>query len=67
LKIVEALAKELGGTIVHRFGAEGAVSILLFPIEFETLKVDSWISDYDQDRCETANFTPPHIQQSRRG
>jgi two-component sensor histidine kinase len=30
LKIVEALARELGGTIVHRFGAEGAVSILLF-------------------------------------
>jgi len=30
LKIVEALAKELGGTIIHRFGTQGAVSILLF-------------------------------------
>ena len=64
LKIVEALAKELGGTIVHRFGAEGAVSVLLFPIEFETLKVDSGISECDQDRCETA-ISPRSIYNDR--
>jgi len=32
LKIVEALARELNGEIVHRFGSEGALSILIFPI-----------------------------------
>jgi two-component sensor histidine kinase len=32
LKIIEALAKELNGEIVHRFGAEGALSKLIFPI-----------------------------------
>ena len=65
LKIVEALAKELGGTIVHRFGADGAVSILLFPIEFETLKRDSWISDDDQDRCARRPFSPRSIYNGR--
>jgi len=32
LKIVDALVKELDGEIVHRFGAEGALSILIFPL-----------------------------------
>lgn len=36
LKIVEALAKELNGEIVHRFGADGALSILIFPIGART-------------------------------
>jgi two-component sensor histidine kinase len=31
LKIVEALAKELNGEIAHRFGPEGARSIIIFP------------------------------------
>jgi two-component sensor histidine kinase len=35
LTIVEALVKELGGTITHRFGTEGAISILLFPVEID--------------------------------
>jgi two-component sensor histidine kinase len=33
LKIVDALAKELNGEIIHRFGLEGATSILTFPID----------------------------------
>jgi two-component sensor histidine kinase len=33
LKIVEALAKELRGTIAHQFGEQGAISILLFPVD----------------------------------
>jgi len=32
LQIVEALARELNGEIAHRFGAEGALSRLRFPI-----------------------------------
>jgi two-component sensor histidine kinase len=35
LRIVEALAKELNGKIAHRFGPEGAQSILVFPISGE--------------------------------
>ena len=31
LKIVEALARELNGEIAHRFGPEGARSIVIFP------------------------------------
>lgn len=33
LKIVEALAKELNGQINYRFGPEGALSTLTFPID----------------------------------
>jgi two-component sensor histidine kinase len=36
LKIVAALANELNGKIVYQFGAEGALSILSFPISGET-------------------------------
>jgi two-component sensor histidine kinase len=36
LKIIEALAKELDGEIVHRFGADGAVSMLIFPLSGKT-------------------------------
>ena len=32
LKIVEALAKSLGGTIDHRFGPRGATSVLVLPL-----------------------------------
>jgi two-component sensor histidine kinase len=32
LKIIDSLAKELDGLVVHRFGVEGAVSILIFPL-----------------------------------
>lgn len=32
LRIVEALARELNGEIAYRFGAEGALSRLRFPI-----------------------------------
>jgi two-component sensor histidine kinase len=41
LKIVEALAKELNGEIAHRFGPEGAQSIVIFPISAETRQIDS--------------------------
>jgi two-component sensor histidine kinase len=36
LKIVDALAKELNGEIVHTFGTDGALSVLIFPISAET-------------------------------
>jgi two-component sensor histidine kinase len=41
LKIVEALAKELNGEIAHRFGAEGALSKLIFPVSDETLQTQN--------------------------
>jgi two-component sensor histidine kinase len=51
LKIVEALAKELDGEIVHRFGAEGAVSILIFPLNGKAPQIDNdpWMND--EGRC----------------
>ena len=36
LKIVEALAKSLGGTIDQRFGPHGATAVLIFPTEIDT-------------------------------
>jgi two-component sensor histidine kinase len=51
LKIVEALARELNGEIVHHFGADGAQSVLIFPISGEPLQTpngalidDDWVS-----------------------
>ena len=40
LKIVDALARELGGTIDHEFGAEGATSVLTFPTHNDALLID---------------------------
>jgi two-component sensor histidine kinase len=40
LRIVDALARELNGDIVRRFGIEGATSILVFPISGQTLQTD---------------------------
>jgi two-component sensor histidine kinase len=37
LKIVEALAKSLGGTIDQRFGPHGATAVLIFPTEMTPL------------------------------
>jgi hypothetical protein len=47
LKIVDALARELNGEIFHRFGADGALSVLIFPVSGETpqTKTDSLIND----------------------
>jgi two-component sensor histidine kinase len=49
LKIIEGLARELDGEIVHRFGAEGAVSMLMFPLDskVEQTETDSRIGDGD--------------------
>lgn len=44
LKITEALAKELDGRIVHRFEADGAVSMIIFPL-------DGTIQQIEDDRC----------------
>jgi two-component sensor histidine kinase len=41
LKIVEALAKSLGGTIDQRFGPHGATTVLIFPAEIETTVVEA--------------------------
>jgi hypothetical protein len=47
LKIIKALAKELDGEIIHRFGADGAVSMLMFPLNNKVQQIQSepWISD----------------------
>ncbi len=49
LRIVEALAKELDGRIVHRFDTEGAASILIFPLNSRIQQIDSdrWVNDTD--------------------
>jgi two-component sensor histidine kinase len=59
LKIVEALARELNGDISHRFGADGALSVLIFPVGGETpqLRNDSPIND-DQVCRRRAAFSP---------
>jgi two-component sensor histidine kinase len=36
LKIVEALARSLGGTIDQRFGPHGATAVLIFPADMDT-------------------------------
>lgn len=36
LKIVEALARSLGGTIDQAFGSQGTTAVLIFPIESQT-------------------------------
>jgi two-component sensor histidine kinase len=36
LKIVEALAKSLGGSIDQRFGPHGATAVVIFPAEIDT-------------------------------
>lgn len=41
LKIVEALARELNGEIIHQFGADGAQSVLIFPISGEPRQTPS--------------------------
>jgi two-component sensor histidine kinase len=41
LKIIEALAKELDGEIVHRFGAAGAISMLIFPLNGKIQQIES--------------------------
>ena len=41
LKIIAALASGLNGEIVHRFGTEGATSVLIFPIDDNTLQTHS--------------------------
>lgn len=40
LKIIDALARDLGGTITHEFAAEGATSILAFPIDNDAPFID---------------------------
>lgn len=49
LKIIEALTKELDGEIVHRFGAEGTASTLVFPLDCNSRQVedDPGINDKD--------------------
>ena len=52
LTIVEALAKELRGTIGHRFGEQGAVSILLFPVDNTWPEAEDGTSEHDQVRLD---------------
>ena len=40
LKIIDALARELNGEIVHRFGSDGATSILIFPVSGANLQAE---------------------------
>jgi two-component sensor histidine kinase len=47
LKIVKALARELDGEIVQRFGPDGALSILMFPVTSQAPQIerDPWVND----------------------
>jgi hypothetical protein len=45
LKIVEALAKSLGGTIDQRFGPHGATTVLIFPAEIDTTVVEAAVPE----------------------
>jgi two-component sensor histidine kinase len=48
LKILEALAKNLGGTIDQRFGPHGATAVLIFPTEIDNTERSSVLfSDAD--------------------
>lgn len=40
LKIVDALARELGGAVDHEFGIDGATSAITFPINSDALLID---------------------------
>jgi two-component sensor histidine kinase len=40
LKIIESLANELDGRIVHRFGDEGAISMLIFPLNSKVQPIE---------------------------
>ncbi|WP_424631791.1 sensor histidine kinase [Bradyrhizobium sp. SYSU BS000235] len=41
LKIIDALAQELGGSVSHKFGPEGATSLLRFPVQGEAPFIDA--------------------------
>ena len=63
LKIIKALATELDGEMLYRFGAEGAVSMLIFPlndeirqIENDPLENDPWVNDTDCGRLASAIY-----------
>ena len=51
LKIVEALAKELNGNAVYRFGPKGAFSVVIFPIDEDAPQMEShfWINEDNRD------------------
>jgi two-component sensor histidine kinase len=40
LKIIESLARELDGQMIQRFGDEGAVSMLIFPLNSKVQPID---------------------------
>jgi two-component sensor histidine kinase len=61
LKIMAALASGLNGEIVHRFGTEGATSVLIFPIDDNTLQSHSHLQldggDWIAANAESADAT----------
>ena len=59
LKIIEALATELDGEIVHRFEADGAVSMLMFPLNGKTQQTESDPRVSDKDWGGLASATYP--------
>jgi hypothetical protein len=59
LKIVDALARELDGEIFHRFGADGAQSVLIFPVSTETPQAKSDSPINDDLVCRPRALCPP--------
>jgi two-component sensor histidine kinase len=59
LKIVDALARELDGEIFHRFGADGALSVLIFPVSAETPQTKSDSPINDDLVCRPRALCPP--------
>jgi two-component sensor histidine kinase len=58
LKIIDALASELNGEIVHRFGSDGATSILIFPVSAENLPTGKHRRTHEGASA-TLNIDPP--------
>lgn len=69
LRIVDSLAKSLGGTIHHRFGSRGATSVLIFPIDQER-RENKWLAATKSEQLASAalsSLDSPPYQRGRRG
>ena len=51
LRIIDSLARELDGQMAYRFGVDGAVSMLIFPLDskVQCIDPDTAISNQDRD------------------
>jgi two-component sensor histidine kinase len=69
LRIVDGLAKSLGGTIHHRFGPRGGRSVLIFPIGHERTE-NKWLAGSKSHHLASAalsSLDSPPYQRGRHG